>query len=77
MPLPLVISITISIALVNALAKLHNFCIDRRTVALPTSPSDHHALVTNLNGYINLEVQDNCEVTLPAHTTNWRWTYLP
>ena len=64
-PIPSGISIVRSIALVNALAKLHNFCIDNEDHALALSACDHHALVTNPCGYVPLEESVNCDVVLP------------
>jgi hypothetical protein len=44
------------IALVNALAKLHNFCIDMsEPVAPEESPTDLMAMMTNRQGYVRIE----------------------
>jgi hypothetical protein len=61
------ISISKCVSLVNALAKLHNFCIDCFEEAPPRNPVDHYTLVTNPSGFVNLEVQENSEnVALPS-----------
>lgn len=65
-PLPLGLSISRSIALVNALAKLHNFCIDCRDDTIATNPGDHHILLTNPHGYVNLEANDDNDAVLPV-----------
>ena len=66
-PLPVGISISKCVSLVNALAKLHNFCIDCFEEAPPRNPVDHYTLVTNPSGFVNLEVQENSEnVALPS-----------
>jgi len=65
-PIPLGTSIPRTIALVNALAKLHNFCIDCREDVTATAPGDHHALVTNPHGYITLDIQENSDVAVPT-----------
>ena len=57
-------SIIRSIALVNALAKLHNFCIDQRDNPLTSNPEDQHSLITNPNGYVPLEENEKCDITL-------------
>ena len=64
--LPPGISMVRSIALVNALAKLHNFCIDCRDKVISISPCDHYNLVTNPNGYVPLEDDKSTGLTLPA-----------
>ncbi len=64
--LPIGLSITRSIALVNALAKLHNFCIDRRDNAVSISPCDQYNLLTNPNGYVPLEDDERTNIHLPA-----------
>ncbi len=66
-PLPIGLYITRSIALVSALAKLDNFCIDCRDNAVSISPCDRYNLLTNPNGYVPLEEDDECSnIHLPA-----------
>lgn len=55
--MPLNITIRKTIALVNALAKLHNFCIDQNEADVPkTSGRDRCTLMMNPQGYIPLDV---------------------
>jgi hypothetical protein len=56
--MPLNVSIKRTIALVNALAKLHNFCIDRGDVQVPRPCGvDELNLITHPLGHVPLEVQ--------------------
>ena len=59
-------SIVRSIALVNAHAKLLEFCIDQRDNPLTSNPEDQHSLITNPNGYVPVEENENCDITLPV-----------
>jgi hypothetical protein len=71
--IPSNISLKKSIALVHALAWMHNFCINQQleNEEVPeTTATDMYTLMTNVNGYVPLEVaqmQDgNNNVVLPT-----------
>ncbi len=64
--IPSGISVVRFIALVNAIAKLHNFCIDIEDKALALIPEDYHSLVTNPNGYVPLEENVFSGLVLPT-----------
>ncbi len=65
-PIPSGISVFQSIALVNAIAKLHKFCIDNEDKAHALIPGDYHSLVTNPNGYVPLKENAFCDLLLPT-----------
>ncbi len=65
-PLPIGLYIMRSIALVNALADLHNLCINRRDNAVSISPCDRYNMFTNPNGYVPLEDDECTNIHLPA-----------
>ena len=65
--MPRRITIKKTIAMVNALAKLHNFCIDQNEVDVPeSSPSDAFNLMNSEAGFVSFETTTNCEVPLPS-----------
>jgi hypothetical protein len=67
--IPLGITIQKTVALVNALAKLHNYCIDRKdgtdTVCEPTTEDLSNIMVSE-GGYVSMETVDSCDVELPV-----------
>jgi DDE superfamily endonuclease len=64
--MPLGITIKKAIALVSALARLHNFCIDHDDNIVPeTTGQDTAHLMMNVNGYVPLEQNELCDVRTP------------
>ncbi|KAL3779629.1 hypothetical protein ACHAW5_000595 [Stephanodiscus triporus] len=67
--IPMGITIQKTVALVNALAKLHNYCIDRKdgtdTVCEPTA-EDLANITTSEGGYVSMVRVDACDVELPV-----------
>jgi hypothetical protein len=64
--LPCGISIQRTIALVNALAKLHNFCIERNEMnSVESSIDDRFRIENNELGFVPLEETNNCDVAVP------------
>jgi len=63
------ITIQKTVALVNALAKLHNYCIDCKdgtdTVCEPTA-EDLANITTSEGGYVSMVRVDACDVELPV-----------
>ena len=53
--LPIGIGLEKSVALVNCLAKLHNYCVDKCNHILEMHPRDEYHLMTNDQGYVLLE----------------------
>jgi hypothetical protein len=65
--LPHGITIQKTIAMVNALAKLHNFCIDENKInMLESSTDDNFRIVNNKLGFVALEESANCDVPIPT-----------
>jgi hypothetical protein len=63
--IPEPISIRKTVALVIALARLHNFCMDENEELLELSTIDMSNLVNKPDGYVVCEHRDGCEVTIP------------
>ena len=63
--LPIGISIKRTVALVNALAKLHNFCIDNNERSYQSNPVDILYLQMNENGFVPLEQREQSTIDLP------------
>ena len=66
--MPLGITIKKTVAMVNVLAKLHNFCIDcmDRTLFVEDSTSEDLSNIVNSElGHVMLEDVDRCDVQLP------------
>jgi hypothetical protein len=65
--LPRGITIQKTIAMVNALAKLHYFCIDENEInMLESSTNDNFRIVNNELGFVALEESSNCDVPIPV-----------
>ena len=65
--MPCGISIQRTIALVNALAKLHNFCIDQNEMnSVESSIDDRFRIENNELGFVPLEETNNCDVAVPV-----------
>jgi hypothetical protein len=64
--MPTGISIQRTIALVNALAKLHNFCIEQNEMnSEESSIDDRFRIENNELGFVPLEERTNCDVAVP------------
>jgi hypothetical protein len=64
-PMPQGISIQKTIALVIALAKLHNFCIDKNKLdMLELAAEDNFQIVNNKMGFVPLEESTNWDVPI-------------
>ena len=63
MAMPVGITINKTIALVNALARIHNFCISKeekgKSIDFEILPIDENYIVNNPNGYITLVAPPN------------------
>jgi hypothetical protein len=69
--MPQGITIKKTVAMVNALAKLHNFCIDRVDNASDDLLSEDMSNLMNSElGYVSLENVDGNEVDLPVQLMN-------
>ena len=70
--MPKGLSITKIVALVNALAKLHNFCIDEKDgTNIPEQLSGDHLLMMNdCNGYVPMEPSADHQGVIPAALMN-------
>ena len=65
--MPRGITIARSIAMVNALAKLHNFCIDEKEDGVPElAPMDSFHVMANEGVFVPMEVSPNSDVPLPS-----------
>jgi hypothetical protein len=65
-PMPCNFSITKIIALVNALAKLQNFCIDEQECAPDSDLNvDHEYMMSNKGGYIGMVSNDTHDIPIP------------
>jgi hypothetical protein len=66
-PKPQAISNQKTIALVNSLAKQHNFCIDKKELNMLELPTDDNfRIVNNEMGFVPLEEPTNCDVPIPV-----------
>jgi hypothetical protein len=66
-PMPRGISIRKTIALVNALSKLHNFCIDKNKInMLELAANNNFRIVNNKMGFVPFEESTNCDVPIPV-----------
>jgi hypothetical protein len=64
--MPKGISIKKTIALVTALAKLHNFCTDEMDDQMIESlPNDVYDIMNNEDGYVPLDTEEDHEVAIP------------
>ncbi len=78
MAIPINITIQKTVALVHALAKLHNFCIDERqgnatvdNVILQNAlPGDTLNMMENENGFIHLAATTNHDIPVPLGLMN-------
>ena len=69
--MPQGITIKKTVAMVNALAKLHNFCIDRVDNSFDDLLSEDMSNLMNSElGYVSLENVDGNEVDLPVQLMN-------
>ena len=57
--MPLNITIVRTVAMVNCLARLHNFCIDEVSRVDEQLPLDLENMINNPNGYVPLKIYDN------------------
>ena len=67
--IPMGITIQKTVALVNALAKLHNYCIDRKDGTervCDATAEDLTNITTSEAGYVLMESVDACEVEVPS-----------
>lgn len=68
--MPKNITIRKTIALVNALVKLHNFCIDELVdmddVVIESSPLDTYNIMNMQGGYVSLEESEDHDVPIPS-----------
>lgn len=70
MAMPKNISIKKTILLVNALARLHNFCINELPIDNQNIPEqlnvDNVNMMNNNDGYVTMDIVDGCEVQIPT-----------
>jgi hypothetical protein len=60
-----------TISLVNALAKLHNFCIEtQERSAGDLHPRDYASLITNADGYVTLTSTEESTTPIPVELLN-------
>ena len=67
-PMPLNTSIKKIVAMVNALVKLHNFCIDiqeENEVLIDSSAEDLHNVMDSAEGFVTLDEVDGVDTPLP------------
>jgi len=57
--MPLNITIVRTVAMVNCLARLHNFCIDEVSRVDEQLPLDLENMINNPNGYVPLKIYNN------------------
>ena len=68
MAMPQTLSVSKIVAMVNALAKLHNFCVDETDGKIPPiHDRDHFNMIHNCHGYVGINNTNNLdEITTPS-----------